>query len=65
MARCGRVREAFVFAFAPPAIEGLGVAEGFQMQIEDHRGAEPRELQQVVDEMVIAANAQWSYRWIR
>ena len=65
MVRCGRVREASVFAFAPPAIEGLGVADEFQMQIEDHRGTEPRELQQVVDEMVAAGNAQWSYQWIR
>ena len=47
-----------VFAFAPPAIEGLGVAGGFQMQIEDRGGVGPRELQQVVDEMVADGNAQ-------
>ena len=41
VARCGRVREASVFAFAPPAIEGLGVAGGFQMQIEDRGGSGP------------------------
>ena len=58
VARCGRVREASVFAFAPPAIEGLGVAGGFQMQIEDRGGIGPRELQQVVDEMVADGNAQ-------
>ncbi len=29
------IREAMIFAFPPPAIKGLGVAGGFQMQLED------------------------------
>jgi hydrophobe/amphiphile efflux-1 (HAE1) family protein len=33
----GEIREAIVFAFVPPAIDGLGVAGGFQMQIQDRR----------------------------
>ncbi len=30
-----KIQEAIVFAFPPPAIMGLGVAGGFQMQVED------------------------------
>ena len=36
------IHEAIVFAFPPPAIQGLGVAGGFQMQIEDRGGAGSR-----------------------
>jgi hydrophobic/amphiphilic exporter-1 (mainly G- bacteria), HAE1 family len=52
------VREAMIFAFPPPAIMGLGVAGGFQMQIEDRGNVGLRELQQVIDEMVRDGNAQ-------
>ena len=31
------IREGMVFAFAPPAIRGLGVAGGFEMKIEDRQ----------------------------
>jgi HAE1 family hydrophobic/amphiphilic exporter-1 len=34
-----QIREATIFAFAPPAIEGLGVSGGFQMQLEDRADA--------------------------
>ncbi|MDJ0841868.1 MAG: multidrug efflux RND transporter permease subunit [Acidobacteriota bacterium] len=34
----GSVQDALVFAFAPPAIMGLGNAEGFQAQIQDISG---------------------------
>ena len=30
-----------IFAFPPPAITGLGVAGGFQMQLEDRGGVGP------------------------
>ena len=36
-----------IFAFPPPAIHGLGVAGGFQMQVEDRGGVGLDELQQV------------------
>jgi HAE1 family hydrophobic/amphiphilic exporter-1 len=52
------IPEGIVFAFPPPAIQGLGVAGGFQMQIEDQGGAGLAELQKVTDEMVRAGNAQ-------
>jgi len=58
MGKFQSVREAMIFAFPPPAIFGLGVAGGFQMQLEDRGGVGLRELQQVLDEMVRDGNAQ-------
>ena len=58
MGRFQEVREAMIFAFPPPAIMGLGVAGGFQLQIEDRGNVGLRELQQVIDEMVRDGNAQ-------
>ena len=58
MGQFQQVREAMIFAFPPPAIMGLGVAGGFQMQIEDRGNVGLRELQQVIDEMVRDGNAQ-------
>ncbi len=58
MGKFQTVREAMIFAFPPPAIFGLGVAGGFQMQLEDRGGVGLRELQQVLDEMVRDGNAQ-------
>ena len=53
-----QVREGLISVFPPPAIEGLGVAGGFQMQIEDRGGIELVQLQQLIDEMVKAGNGQ-------
>ena len=58
MGRFEEVREAMVFAFPPPAIFGLGVAGGFQMQLEDRGNTGAAELQQVLDEMVSDGNGQ-------
>ncbi len=60
MGKFQSIREALVLAFPPPAIRGLGVAGGFEMKIEDRTGAGLTELQQVVGEMVSAANGQTS-----
>src|SRR6185437_11174650 len=46
------IREASIFAFPPPAIQGLGVAGGFQLQVQDRGGVGLNELQQIVGEMV-------------
>jgi HAE1 family hydrophobic/amphiphilic exporter-1 len=56
------IEEAIVFAFPPPAIQGLGVSGGFQMQIEDRGGAGLDELQQVTDEMIHDGSAQSGLR---
>jgi len=53
-----QIQEAIVFAFPPPAITGLGVAGGFQMQLEDRGDVGLGELQQMVQEIIQAGNAQ-------
>jgi len=53
-----QIQEAIVFAFPPPAIPGLGVAGGFQMQLEDRGAVGLGELQQMVREVIQAGNAQ-------
>ena len=58
MAETSQIREAMFFAFPPPAINGLGMAGGFQMQIEDRGGVGLAELQQIIGEMVRDGNAQ-------
>ncbi|MBX3438668.1 MAG: multidrug efflux RND transporter permease subunit [Planctomycetaceae bacterium] len=52
------IQEANVFAFAPPAIRGLGFRGGFEMQVEDRADVGLQELQQVAQEIVNTANAQ-------
>jgi HAE1 family hydrophobic/amphiphilic exporter-1 len=52
------VHEAMIFAFPPPAIMGLGVAGGFEMQLQDRGGVGLIELEQMVHEMVAAGNSQ-------
>jgi len=52
------IQESIAYAFLPPAIPGLGVAGGFQFQLEDRGGAGLQELNTMVREMVIDGNAQ-------
>jgi HAE1 family hydrophobic/amphiphilic exporter-1 len=52
------IPEAVTFVLTPPAISGLGVSGGFQMQLEDRAGVGLPELQKVLNEVVQAANTQ-------
>ncbi len=52
------IEAAIAFSFAPPAINGLGVSGGFQMQLQDRSGIGFDMLQQVAMEMVDDGNAQ-------
>jgi len=52
------IEEALVFAFPPPPIPGLGVAGGFQMQIQDRGGAGLQVLGQVAQEIIADGDAQ-------
>jgi len=52
------IQESIAYAFLPPAIPGLGVAGGFQFQLEDRGGAGLKELNSMVGEMVNDGNAQ-------
>ena len=53
-----KIEEAIVFIFPPPAIMGLGVAGGFQMQVEDRGNVGLDELQGLTDEMIHDGNGQ-------
>jgi HAE1 family hydrophobic/amphiphilic exporter-1 len=53
-----RLEESIAYAFLPPAIPGLGVAGGFQFQLEDRGGAGLQELNAMVQEMVVDGNTQ-------
>ncbi len=52
------IQEAVSFAFAPPAIPGLGTAGGFEMRLQDRAGQGPEFLQRITDTMVDDATAQ-------
>ncbi|MCI0641079.1 MAG: multidrug efflux RND transporter permease subunit [Gemmataceae bacterium] len=51
------IEEAMVTVFAPPAIQGLGVAGGFQMQIEDRGGVELHGLEQGIADVLEQAKS--------
>ncbi|MCG6907270.1 MAG: multidrug efflux RND transporter permease subunit [Desulfobacteraceae bacterium] len=53
-----QIQEAIAFVFTPPAIPGLGVAGGFQMQLQDKADVGLPELQKMVDEILKDGNAQ-------
>ncbi len=53
-----KIQEAIVFAFIPPAIDGLGNAGGFQMQVQDRGSGSLQNLQNVAQNMVAAGNTQ-------
>ena len=52
------IKEAITFVFPPPGIPGLGVAGGFQMQIQDRGDAGLLELGQMVGELIVDGEAQ-------
>ncbi len=56
--RLGAIQEAVAFAFPPPAINGLGVSGGFQMQLQDRAGVGVDMLQQIATETVVDGQAQ-------
>jgi hydrophobe/amphiphile efflux-1 (HAE1) family protein len=53
-----QIREAMIFTFPPPAISGLGVAGGFQMQLQDRADVGLEALQKMLSEIVQDGNAQ-------
>jgi len=58
MRRFSSIQEGVAFAFVPPAINGLGVAGGFQMQLQDRAGVGFDTLQGVALELVDDGSAQ-------
>jgi HAE1 family hydrophobic/amphiphilic exporter-1 len=57
-----QIQEAIVFAFPPPAITGLGVVGGFQMQLQDRADVGLEELDKMVREIIQDGNAQSGLR---
>ncbi len=53
-----KIQEAVAVAFVPPAIDGLGNASGFQMQLQDRGGAGLIGLQDTADQLIADGNAQ-------
>jgi HAE1 family hydrophobic/amphiphilic exporter-1 len=53
-----QIQDSVVYGFFPPAIPGLGVAGGFQMQIEDRGGVGLKALNVMVREIIQDGNAQ-------
>lgn len=53
-----RVQEAIVFAFTPPAIDGLGAAGGFQLEVLDRGAAGYAELQSTAESLAESATGQ-------
>jgi HAE1 family hydrophobic/amphiphilic exporter-1 len=53
-----QIQDSIIYGFFPPAIPGLGVAGGFQMQIEDRGGVGLQDLDVMVREIVQDGNAQ-------
>ena len=56
--RLGAIEEGEAFVFPPPAIRGLGVAGGFQMQIEDRGNVGLPALQQAVQAVIHDGSSQ-------
>ena len=52
------IQEAIAFAFPPPAIMGLGVAGGFQFQLQDRGAVGLPELGRMAQEIIADGNAQ-------
>ncbi len=53
-----QIQDCVAFAFPPPAIRGLGVRGGFEMQIEDRGGAGLNQLQQAAAAVVADGSTQ-------
>jgi HAE1 family hydrophobic/amphiphilic exporter-1 len=58
MGEVQNIPEAMIIAFPPPAIWGLGITDGFQMQVQDRGSVGLDELGQVTRDMVDAGNRQ-------
>jgi HAE1 family hydrophobic/amphiphilic exporter-1 len=55
--RFAQIREAIVFAFPPPPIQGLGAAGGFEMQLQDRGGIGLLQMETFSNDLVAAGNA--------
>jgi HAE1 family hydrophobic/amphiphilic exporter-1 len=56
------IKEAIAFVVIPPSIRGLGQAGGFQMMVEDRKGNDLENLQNVANQLVEAGHSQQNLR---
>lgn len=54
--RLAVIKDAYVVAVNPPAVQGLGSAGGFKLMLEDRGGLGPQALAKAANELVSAAN---------
>lgn len=64
-AKFAEIDEAIIFAFAPPAIRGLGVRGGFEMQVQDRADVGLQELQTAVLAVIAEGSKDKSLASIR
>jgi hydrophobe/amphiphile efflux-1 (HAE1) family protein len=55
--RLGAIQEAIAIVIVPPAVRGIGNAQGFSMRLQDRRGYGSDELSRVAQELIRTANA--------
>ncbi len=55
MGAFSRIRDGMVFAFAPPAVRGMGNSNGFEMQLQDRGGLGHEALLKARDQLLAAA----------
>lgn len=60
-----KIDEAMVFVLVPPAIRGLGVSGGFQMQLQDKSGGDLLALESMVREMIHDGDTQSGLRALK
>ena len=65
MAALGQIKDARIFALAPPPIPGLGSTGGFSMQLLDPNGLGTEKLTAAANVLVIAANQEPSLQGVR
>ncbi len=49
------IQDAFVVSISPPPVRGIGTTGGFKMQVQDVRGGDPAELEEVAQSVVAGA----------
>jgi multidrug efflux pump len=53
-----KTSDGFSFGVVPPAIRGMGISGGFEMYVQNRTGADLKELQKYVNEIIKKANAR-------
>jgi multidrug efflux pump len=58
MGQFSQIQEGFAIVFPPPAVQGMGNAGGFKLQVQDNGGHTPQELQEATEQFVGTALQQ-------